>query len=144
MAATSFCAHEALLVMHRYQSQPVDEPRRPPCESQINFGSNSIAANIVKTTTAPNATAPNPALIVASDCNWTSATRMATTKMSSMDQRPTCSIIRYIFVRCMGSQTDRRCTEINRKVIASSLADGMRMLAMKTISARCQDPECQR
>src|SRR5262245_21409899 len=34
-----------------------------------------MAANMVKTTTAPKATAPNPARIIASDFNCTSATR---------------------------------------------------------------------
>ena len=47
--------------------------------SQIRRGSNAIAANIVSTTTAPNAMAPGPGWMVASAFNCTSATITATT-----------------------------------------------------------------
>ena len=69
---------------------------------------------------------------------------MATTKISSMDQRPTNSTIRYIFVRCRGSQVEYRCTEMNSNVRARSFALGTRMLAINTMTAKCQDPDVQR
>src|SRR6185369_5593274 len=47
--------------------------------SQIRRGSNSMAANMVSTTTAPKASAPGPALMVARAPICTSAARMATT-----------------------------------------------------------------
>ena len=64
------------------------------CPSQIRRGSNAIAANIVVTTTAPNATAPAPARIDARDSKCTSVASSATTYTSSIDHLPTNSTAR--------------------------------------------------
>ena len=53
--------------------------RMPRAASQISRGSKLCEASIVSTTTAPNATAPGPAWMEASDCTWTSAASRVTT-----------------------------------------------------------------
>ena len=50
-------------------------------------------------TTAAKQIAPTPGSIVASVPRFTSATRIEIMKMSTIDQRPTCSMIRYIRLR---------------------------------------------
>ena len=87
-------------------------------------------------TTAANTTAPAPASIVAIEPS-TSATRIVTTKMSTIDQRPIDSVSRYISVRSTGRQLERRWTEISRKVRPSFIR-GTKTLAVKMISASGQ------
>ena len=56
-------------------------------------------------------------------------------KMSTIDQRPTCSMIRYIRPRSRNRQVERRCTVIRRKVSPISFSTGTVMLAKNTSSA---------
>src|SRR5690606_41067605 len=72
--------------------------------SQMSRGSKDSAASMVSTTTAPKNTAPASARIVASEPSRTSATRIVTTKMSTIDQRPIASVSRYRRVRSSGRQ----------------------------------------
>ncbi|MCY1310526.1 hypothetical protein D9M70_607250 [compost metagenome] len=79
--------------------------------SQISLGSKVTAAIMVSTTTLAKAAAPRFASMLARLPKFTSATRMAITKISSIDQRPIHSMKRYIRMRCRGDMGRRRCTE---------------------------------
>ena len=68
---------------------------------------------------------------------FTSATRIEIMKMSTIDQRPTCSMIRYIRLRSRSRHRERRCVVIRRKVSPISFSTGTVMLAKNT---RCHRP----
>ncbi|MNN51268.1 hypothetical protein D3C81_1658950 [compost metagenome] len=103
--------------------------------SQISRGSKVKAASIVRITTVAKATAPRLASTLAIRPKFTTATKMAMTKMSSMDQRPMNSMNRYIKMRCRADKGWRRCTEYNNKPMPTSLKVGTRILAMNTTAA---------
>ena len=73
------------------------------------------------------------------------STSSATTKMSSIDQRPMDSM-QAIEPRALARQpAPRRAARESRSTSSASiLASGTRMLATKTISARCQEPSSHR
>ncbi|SAJ34340.1 Uncharacterised protein [Enterobacter cloacae] len=66
---------------------------------------------MVSTTTLAKAAAPRLASMLARLPKLTSATRMAMTKISSIDQRPTHSMKRYIMIRWRADIGWCRCTE---------------------------------
>ncbi|MNI72525.1 hypothetical protein D3C73_1284740 [compost metagenome] len=82
-----------------------------------------------------NAMAPRLASMLASRPKFTSATRMAITKISSIDQRPMNSIKRYIHIRWRAESGWWRCTENSNSAIPTSLNVGTMMLAINTTAA---------
>jgi len=95
-------------------------------------------------TTEPNAIAPGPAVISASDLKRTSATVSVMTKMSSIDQRPIRSTMRYSEVRSCGRQLERRCVVMLSSASTVSFIIGTRMLATNTMIASGQSPDVQK
>jgi len=99
---------------------------------------------MVKTTTQAKASAPGPAVIMAIDWKWTSATVSVITNTSSMDQRPIFSIRRYKRVRCCGRQREPRCVVQASRLSVASFSSGTRMLAIKTMQASGHSPLVQK
>ena len=62
--------------------------------------------------------------------------------MSTIDQRPTPSMIRYIRRAVAQPPVERRCTEISRKTSPISFSTGTVMLAKNTRSAIGHMPAC--
>ena len=113
-------------------------------EFHISRGSNAIAASIVVATIAAKASAAEPGNIVMMAPSWISATRMPTTKTSTIDQRPTNSVIRYSRVFCGNTSVLRRWTEIQSHPRISILPIGTKTLATKITSAIGYEPCCHR
>ena len=96
---------------------------------------------MVSTTTAPKKIAPTPGRTLANASRFTSATRMPTRKMSTIDHAPTTSVTRYSSVR-----SRRRHCEPVRTVSSSStstaiLLSGTTKLAKNTSSASGHMPD---
>ncbi|MNY39410.1 hypothetical protein D3C86_1740930 [compost metagenome] len=99
---------------------------------------------MVRTTTAPKAIAPPPGMIVASAPARTSEASSATTKISSIDQRPMISTSQYSRV-CWRMRHDvRRCTETSSSVRIIIFSSGTTMLAISTTPASRCEPDTQR
>ena len=81
---------------------------------QIRRGSNEWAATIVSTTTAMKYITPMPGATDISGSSCTSAVMNATTKTSSIDQRPISSTSRYSLVRSWLLLIEPSCTVIIR------------------------------
>ncbi len=90
---------------------------------------------MVSTTTQPNASAPGPGVMTASEPKRTSATVRVTTKTSSIDHRPIFSTIRYSVVRWRGRHLEPDWVAQVRNASVPSLSIGTRTLAMKMIAA---------
>ncbi len=102
------------------------------------------AASIVSTTTAMNQSTPGPGRTDISGESCTSATTKVSTNTSSIDQRPTISTVRCRRVCRRASRVARRRTAASTTASAAILPMGISTLAMNTITARGQDPDCHR
>jgi hypothetical protein len=112
--------------------------------SHRSRGSKLDVAAMVSTTTTANASAPGPGPTLARALSCTTVESSATTKTSSIDQRPMASSTRYSRARSSGRQFQSSCTERSSRSRPIILASGTRMLATNTISARCQAPSSHR
>src|SRR3954466_14863722 len=108
----------------------------PATASHMSRESNTAVASIVMITTAAKATSPGPECTAVNEPNCSTATSMATEKMSMLDQRPMVSMVRYSCVRPTRKRLDFTRVAISIQVSPNSLTSGRTILAMNTMTAK--------
>src|SRR5882757_855384 len=103
--------------------------------SHMSRESNTMVANMVMITTAAKATRPAPACTAVNEPNWSTATSIATEKISMLDQRPIVSMVRYNWVRLTRKRFDFTRVATSIQVSPNSLTSGRMILAVKTMTA---------